>query len=105
MIRAIRVNRGSVDLEHEADRALVCTRRDEVGPAESGEEVVKRYFVCSVKNREFQRHAARAVLPLEQIIRPEADVEQVSRRDSPWIRIVVCSVFIGKSKALGCEAA
>ena len=104
MIHAMRVIRGSVDLEYEADRALVCSRCHEVGPAESGEEVVKRYFVCSVKNREFQRHAARAVLPLEQIIRPEADVEQVSRRDSSWIRIVVCSVCIGKSKALGCEA-
>src|SRR5207245_9808518 len=76
MIRAIRVIRGSVDLEHEADRALVCTRRHEVGPAESGEEVRECRFVGNVKNCELERHAESAVLSHEQIVRPEADVEQ-----------------------------
>lgn len=57
----MRVMRGSVDLEYEADGALVRAGRHEVGSGKSGVEIVQSDFICEVGDGEPERKV-RAVL-------------------------------------------
>ena len=62
-------------------------RRDEVGSAERGQEVVKRDFVGQVDDGEAE--APLVTVFVEQFVISQADVKQVPRSDSRWIAVIV----------------
>ena len=61
--------------------------RDEVGAAESREEVIERVFVGQVDRRQAQGQAL--VVGTQQIFGSEAQIEQMSRRDAGRVVVIV----------------
>ena len=76
-------------LKDEADRTRICAGGDEVSPAKGGQEVVERDFVRHIGDREAQSHVRIILLPEEQIVRADPDIEQVARRYARWIVISI----------------
>src|SRR5712671_6678442 len=77
-------------LEMKSDLTRDAARSHEVSPAEGGKEVVKRDLIGEVDG--CQARAPLVMLASEQIVMPNADIEQMARRDSSRIFVVVlCS--------------
>src|SRR5881296_2895272 len=90
--------------ERETDGSLVRAWCDEVGPAKGGEKIIERLLVGNIEDGELQCHAF-AVAPLEQVVRSEAEVEQVPRCNTRRIGVVVRRSFRVKAKTLRFEGA
>ena len=54
---------------------------------ESGEKVIQSVFIRQIQDRELQSHVI--WLGVKKVIRPNAGVKQVARRDARWIEVVV----------------
>ena len=63
-----------------------------MSPAEGGLEVIESNLIGDVGNRETKRHM-RVVALIEQIVRAEADIEDVTRRDTRRVLIVIGCAF------------
>ena len=83
-------------LEVESQFGREGARRDEVGPAECGEEVVKGNFVGHVDDCEAQAPPV-IVFGAEQVVISDAGVKQITWSDSRWIVVVVGRSWRGDS--------
>src|SRR5439155_7727449 len=72
-------NRGK-ELEVEAHLSRIRARRHEVRAAERRQEVIKRNFVRQVDHSEAQ--APLVAIGVEQVVVPDAQIKQVTRRDA-----------------------
>src|SRR6266852_2077168 len=75
-------------LEVESQFSGKSSRRDEVGSAERGEEVVKPNLVSHVDDSEAQAPPV-MVFGAKQVVITQAGVKQIAWGDSRWIVIVV----------------
>src|SRR5437764_53745 len=74
-------------LKLHSDLTLKTTRRHEVCTAEGGQEVIERRLVGQVNHSEAQCYAR--VLGAEQVVRPCAQVKEMTRCDARRIRVIV----------------
>src|SRR4029077_17348282 len=77
----------TVDLKVESKFACIAARRDEVGSAEGGIEIVKGELVGQVYDRKAQ--APLVTVCMENVIVAHADVKQVAGRDSLRVLVVI----------------
>lgn len=94
-MRAVSVNataliNGEFLLEVESDLRRQCTRRNVVRTAEGGKKVVQSVLVCDVDGRELETHFV--FIAAKQVVMPDRDVEQASRRDTRWVLVIVLRV-------------
>ena len=81
------VSQNVSNLEVEAQFQRFGARRHEVRAAERGEEVVQRFFVGQIDHREAQ--APLVAVAVEEIVMADGQVEQIARRNSRRILVVV----------------
>ena len=75
--------------EVEAHLRRQGARRDVVGSAKCGKEVVKRHFVGHIDSRQTQ--APFVAVRAKQVVISQAEIKQIAGGDSRWIVIVVRS--------------
>ena|SRR5438034_7000152 len=74
-------------LEVEAHLCRIRARRHKMRAAERRQEVIKRNFVRQVDHCKAQ--APLVAISVEQVVVPDAEIKQVTRRDAGRIAIVV----------------
>ena len=74
-------------LEVETQFRRLRARRDVVGSAEGGEEVIQRQFVRQIDDREAE--APLVTFSTEQIVLTHGEVKEIARLDPLWIVVVI----------------
>ena len=77
-------------LEVESDLSRKRTRRYVVRAAEGREEVVERVLVGQVDRCELEAHLV--LIPAEDVVMSDGNVEKASRRNARWVLVVVLSI-------------